>query len=131
MDKYLLAFGCNQNKLKWIPFVVDNFIKPQMIDNRKKKFIVTCTARFGPASNLIEILKSAKIICNLNKRNIEFIIAGGKPGSNTSFYGNLNGIGPEINTAAPVRRPTKGEGSSPPHHKVLYCIATKSQVPDR
>ena len=40
---------------------------------------MTCTARFGPASNLIEILQSAKIISDLNELNIEFIMAGGGP----------------------------------------------------
>jgi len=83
MNKYLISLNCDKNKLKWTPLGVENIIEVGTNDTRCKKFIVTCTARFGPASNIIEILKVAKLLSKLEEgENIEFILAGGGPHKN-------------------------------------------------
>jgi glycosyltransferase involved in cell wall biosynthesis len=43
------------------------------------KFRVVCTARFGPASNIDDILQAADLLQHTGDRRIEFILVGGGP----------------------------------------------------
>lgn len=82
MDKYLERFGIASDKVVWMPLGVD-FDTVNISDaparNRSGLFSVVCTARFGPASNLDEILQAADILQNDGHIKIRIILVGSGP----------------------------------------------------
>ncbi len=82
MDKYLEQFGVSAEKIVWVPLGID-FDNLEKVDNRPRNcgetFVVMCTARFGPASNIYEILQAASILQNNGQNQIRFVLIGTGP----------------------------------------------------
>jgi glycosyltransferase involved in cell wall biosynthesis len=82
MNVYLEGLGVPAGKISWIPLGLD-FATTRLPESRRRKtgesFNVVCTARFGPASNIDEILEAAKIIKAENLGDIRFTLYGDGP----------------------------------------------------
>jgi glycosyltransferase involved in cell wall biosynthesis len=76
MDKYLMGYGLNKDKLIWTPLGVSKIVTDEVQQPPKNHLVVTCTARFGPASNVVEILHAGKILMDQNVHKFQFIMAG-------------------------------------------------------
>lgn len=83
MDRYLNQFGVPPENIVWTPLGVDFSAStppsPKAIHNGDP-FVVMCTARFGPASNVDEILQAARILRERGQENkFRFVLIGGGP----------------------------------------------------
>ena len=83
MDKYLDKFDIPAGKIVWVPLGVDfdifKFQDSKEILDRDNRLIAICTARFGPASNIEEILQAAKILQDKGEDRIHFHLFGSGP----------------------------------------------------
>ncbi|GEM_PF-5493590 len=82
MDLYLKNYGVPPERIVWLPLGID-FETLEKISAKSNKedgnFVVACTARFGPASNLLEILQAAKILQDQGHHRIKFVLIGDGP----------------------------------------------------
>lgn len=78
MDLYLAHYGVPKEKIVWTPLGVDfetlEPIPPRSRTNGQP-FVAICTGSFGPASNVWEIVESAKIL--KSQEQIRFVLVGG------------------------------------------------------
>ena len=80
MGLHLSAAGIPADRMTWTPMGVNLRTMP-VAENQPKngKFRVVCTARFGPASNIDEILEAAELLQQAGDRRVEFVLVGGGP----------------------------------------------------
>lgn len=86
MDLYLERFGVPKEKIVWTPLGVDFFSlapPPSKRCQNGDHFIVMCTARFGPASNVDEILQAARLLKERGENRFRFVLIGGGPQKET------------------------------------------------
>lgn len=82
MNLYLHQFGIPDEKIVWTPLGIDfsSFTPPPAkVLSNGDPFVVTCTARFGPASNLNEILEAAALLKKKGDNRFRFVLIGGGP----------------------------------------------------
>jgi glycosyltransferase involved in cell wall biosynthesis len=82
MNKYLEKLGIPNNKIEWIPMGIDfddTDIPDFVYKDSDALLTAVCTARFGPASNVDEILMAAKILQEKGEKRIKIILVGGGP----------------------------------------------------
>jgi glycosyltransferase involved in cell wall biosynthesis len=79
MDRHLRAQGVPADKMIWTPMGVRiEDAGPDLRRRRNGVLRVVCTARFGPASNIGEIVDAARILRQRGEP-IEFVLVGGGP----------------------------------------------------
>ncbi len=82
MYRYLARFNVPENKVVWTPMGLDVTVFKAARKSRKTAdglITVACTARFGPASNVDEILEAAKILQEKGESRIRFSLFGSGP----------------------------------------------------
>lgn len=82
MDRYLERFAIPREKIVWTPLGVDFSSQtppPSKTQQNGDPFVVMCTARFGPASNVDEILSAARLLKERGQEGFSFILIGGGP----------------------------------------------------
>ncbi len=83
MDLYLRQFDISPKKIIWTPLGVDfSSLTPPApkVSCNGDPFVVICTARFGPASNVDEILQAARILKEWGlESRFRFVLIGGGP----------------------------------------------------
>lgn len=84
MDHYLEGFGIDRpERIVWVPMGVR--LQPEPANGNgsgsahEGRFTVVCTARFGPGSNVDEILKAARVLEDEGEDQIRFVLVGGGP----------------------------------------------------
>lgn len=79
MDLYLARYGVPQDKTVWTPLGVDfetlKSIAPKP-PTSGQPFVAICTGSFGPASNVWEIVESARILKDQGEEQIRFVLVG-------------------------------------------------------
>lgn len=86
MHEYVEQLGISRDKIVWMPLGVDFESLGAVPDSKAGpsagpagSFTIMCAARFGPESNIDEILKAAKILRDGGKEWIRFKLFGAGP----------------------------------------------------